>query len=127
MIGGLGVGRPYTGVKRLAETDVGKGKIEHRIMLDNLIFFYIPCLLVLGVALSFVKSLGTIRDRRKPLTSGGIFLPISGLEKNQNAHRPFEHPPVRGEKMSKRLGGIKGCKYKKTSSCNYHKLITERP
>ena len=33
------------------------------------------------------------------------------LKKNQNAPRPSEHPPVRGEKMSKRLGGIKGCKY----------------
>ena len=32
------------------------------------------------------------------------------LKKNQNAPRPSEHPPVRGEKMSKRLGGIKGCK-----------------
>ena len=44
-------------------------------------------------------------------------LEISGiraacLKKNQNAPRPSEHPPVRGEKMSKRLGGIKGCKYK---------------
>ena len=29
-----------------------------------------------------------------------------------NAPRPCEHPPVREEKMSKRLGGIKGCKYK---------------
>ena len=27
----------------------------------------------------------------------------------------LEHPPVRGEKMSKRLGGIKGCKYKTSS------------
>ena len=34
------------------------------------------------------------------------------LKKNQNAPRPSEHPPVRGEKMSKRLGWIKGCKYK---------------
>ena len=32
--------------------------------------------------------------------------------KNQNAPRPSEHPPVRGGKISKRLGGIKGCKYK---------------
>ena len=32
------------------------------------------------------------------------------LKKNQNAPRPSEHPPVRGENMSKRLGGIKGCK-----------------
>ena len=34
------------------------------------------------------------------------------LKKNQNAPRPSEHPPVRGGKMSKRLGGIIGCKYK---------------
>ena len=38
------------------------------------------------------------------------------LKKNQNAPRPSEHPPLKGEKMSKRLGGIKDCKYK-TSSC----------
>ena len=37
------------------------------------------------------------------------------LKKNQNAPRPSEHPPVRGVKMSKRLGGIKGCKYKTSS------------
>ena len=37
------------------------------------------------------------------------------FEKNQNAPRPSEHPPVMGEKMSKRLGGIKGCKYKTSS------------
>ena len=37
------------------------------------------------------------------------------LKKNQNVPRPSEHPPVRGEKMSKRLGGIKGCKYKTAS------------
>ena len=37
------------------------------------------------------------------------------LKKNQNAPRPSEHPPVREEKMSKRLGGIKGCKYKTSS------------
>ena len=35
--------------------------------------------------------------------------------KNQNAPRPSEHPPVRGGGMSKRLGGIKGCKYKPSS------------
>ena len=35
--------------------------------------------------------------------------------KIRNAPRPSEHPPVRGEKMSKRLGGIKGCKYKTSS------------
>ena len=37
------------------------------------------------------------------------------LKKNQNAPGPSEHPPVRVEKMSKRLGGIKGCKYKTSS------------
>ena len=37
------------------------------------------------------------------------------LKKNRNAPRPSEHPPVRGEKTSKRLGGIKGCKYKTSS------------
>ena len=31
-------------------------------------------------------------------------------KKNQSTPRPSEHPPVMGEKMSKRLGGIKGCK-----------------
>ena len=31
------------------------------------------------------------------------------LKKNQSTPRPSEHPPVMGEKMSKRLGGIKGC------------------
>ena len=34
------------------------------------------------------------------------------LKKKQSTPRPSEHPPVMGEKMSKRLGGIKGCKYK---------------
>ena len=29
------------------------------------------------------------------------------LKKNQTTPRPSEHPPVMGEKMSKRLGGIK--------------------
>ena len=37
------------------------------------------------------------------------------LKKNQNTPRPSEHSPVMGEKMSKRLGGIKGCKYKTSS------------
>ena len=40
------------------------------------------------------------------------------LKKNQNAPRPSEHPPVKGGKMSKRLGGIKGCKYKTSSHLN---------
>ena len=37
------------------------------------------------------------------------------LKKNQSAPRPSEHPPVMGEKKSKRLGGIKGCKSKTSS------------
>ena len=38
------------------------------------------------------------------------------LKNNLNASRPSEYPPVREEKMSKRLlGGIKGCKYKTSS------------
>ena len=37
------------------------------------------------------------------------------LKKNQSTPRPFEHPPVMGGNMSKRLGGIKGCKYKTSS------------
>ena len=36
------------------------------------------------------------------------------LKKDLNASRPSEHPPV-GGKMSKRLGGIIGCKYKTSS------------
>ena len=32
------------------------------------------------------------------------------LKKNQSTPRPSEHPPVMGGEMSKRLGGIKGCK-----------------
>ena len=39
----------------------------------------------------------------------------SSLKKNLNASRPSEHPSVRGEKMSKRLGGIIGCKDKTSS------------
>ena len=37
------------------------------------------------------------------------------INKNQSTPRPSEHPPVMGGKMSKRLGGIKGCKYKTSS------------
>ena len=37
------------------------------------------------------------------------------LKKNQNAPRPSEHPPVREEKMSKRLEGTKAGKYKTSS------------
>ena len=36
----------------------------------------------------------------------------ASLKINLNASRPSEHPPVRGGGMSKRLGGIIGCKVK---------------
>ena len=47
------------------------------------------------------------------------------LKKNQNAPRPSEHPPVTGKKVSKRLGGIKGCKYK-TSSWHLNRFPDNR-
>ena len=37
---------------------------------------------------------------------------VLSLNKNQNSSKSSEHPPVRGEKMAKHLGGIKDCKYK---------------
>ena len=48
-----------------------------------------------------------------------FFTPTPCLKKHQNAPRSSEHPPVKGENMSKRLGGIKGCKYK-TSSWHFN-------
>ena len=47
-----------------------------------------------------------------------------GLKKNQNTLRPSGHPPVMGGKMSKRLGGIKGCKYK-TSSWHLNRFFPD--
>ena len=47
---------------------------------------------------------------------------FSFIKKNLNASRPSEHPPVRG-KMSERLGGIIGCKYK-TSLWRSSMLVT---
>ena len=61
---------------------------------------------------NFHKSTGTGNVKEGP---HNICLYALFLKKNQNAPRPSEHPPVRGEKMSKRLGGIKGCKYKTSS------------
>ena len=49
------------------------------------------------------------RERRLGTTTSRIF------KENQSTPRPSEHPPVMGEKMSKHLGGIKGCKYKTSS------------
>ena len=45
------------------------------------------------------------------------------LTKNQSTLRPSEHPPVMGERMSKHLGGIKGCKYKTSSGCHEGDLL----
>ena len=42
----------------------------------------------------------------------GIHLKVDKEQINLNTSRPSEHLPVRGEKMSKRLGGITGCKHK---------------
>ena len=49
------------------------------------------------------------------------------LKKNQNTPRPSEHSPVMGEKMSKRLGGIKRLQiqnlfmaFKQVPRCRYH-------
>ena len=43
------------------------------------------------------------------------YFSCSCIKNNQSTPRPSDHPPVMGETMSKRLGGIKGCKYKTSS------------
>ena len=48
------------------------------------------------------------------------------LKKNQSTPRPSEHSPVMGEKMSKRLGGIKGCKYRCVCVFSSHSFWTSR-
>ena len=65
-----------------------------------IIFCYVTCSILSCLVSAFIFILFCL----------GLF-----LKKNQNASRPSEHPPVRGEKMSKRLGGIKDCKYKTSS------------
>ena len=45
-----------------------------------------------------------------------------GLKKNQNTPRPSEHPPVMGEKMSKRLGRIKRLQIQ-TSSWHLNRFL----
>ena len=58
------------------------------------------------------RPLAVAMDVQQPQTLAGTPLGIatgrlsSCLKKNLNASRPSEHPPVRGKKMSKRLGGI---------------------
>ena len=51
----------------------------------------------------------TKRAAKKPgkKAVGNIYHHYYYLKKNQTTPRPSEHPPVMGEKMSKRLGGIK--------------------
>ena len=44
------------------------------------------------------------------------------FKENQNTPIPSEHPPVMGGKMLKRLGGVKGCKYKKNSSWHLNRF-----
>ena len=51
----------------------------------------------------------------KPTVMLHTFFSFFFLKKNQSTPRPSEHPPVMGGKLSKRLGGIKGCKYKTSS------------
>ena len=115
--------------------------IGHRVMVTIVLYYcicvlfcFVSCLFLFGgVAFSTiaVSSLYVCtiavsslygEDCTSYLVLVRIFLPVPGgvfltscLKKNQNAPRPSEHPPVRGEKMSKRLGGIKGCKYKTSS------------
>ena len=67
-------------------------------------------LLLYGTVGNFFR----LRDRVLGVELRGLFFCLY-LKKNQNASRPSEHPPVRGGKMSKRLGGIKGCEYKTSS------------
>ena len=72
-----------------------------------------PLLLLLSLWCFLKKNLNASRPSEH--------LPVRGknvktfLKKNQKAPRSSEHPPVRGGKMSKRLGGIIGCKYKTSS------------
>ena len=65
---------------------------------------YVVCVYGQNVVVSHIQ------ENVKTLTFSVVSIPC--LKKNQNALRPSEHPPVKGEKRSKRLGGIKGCKYK---------------
>ena len=44
------------------------------------------------------------------------------LKKSQTTSRPSEHSPVMGEKMSKRLGGIKRLQIQKTSSWHLNRF-----
>ena len=68
---------------------------------------------------------GTVTFYREIKLKMGFGVAHCCLKKNQNAPRPSEHPPViMGKKMSKRLGGIKGCKYK-TSSWHLNRFLPD--
>ena len=74
-------------------------------------FVVIPCFL----SFSFVFSCVFSCSRWSSLLSVLLSCDKGGLQKNQKAPRPSEHPRVSGKKMSKRLAGIIGCKYKTSS------------
>ena len=48
-----------------------------------------------------------------------LFLSLPCLKKNQTTPRPSEHPPGMGEKMSKRLGGIKRLQIQNLFMCSF--------
>ena len=59
-----------------------------------------------------VTGAAILQDTMDQIMCASLFPPIIGmkgacLKKNQTTPRPSEHPPVMGEIMSKRLGGIK--------------------
>ena len=92
-------------------------------------FIYFSCAVRMALIVYRWRSLlnGRVRRPRASKRQGSserVLLPwqvtmdqlICCFKKNQNTPRPFEHPPVRGGGMSKRLvGGIKGYKFKTTS------------
>ena len=76
------------------------------------------CLLHTGsfILFAFFRGLPSLRQIKSNLLLISLVswsFPLC-LKKNMNASRPSEHSPVRG-KMSKRLGGIIGCKDKTSS------------
>ena len=63
------------------------------------------------------RHVGTVHRNQNELLVGAFidgFARVS-TKKNLNAPRPSEHPPLSGKKMSKRLGGVIGCKDKNSS------------
>ena len=90
--------------------------MAHRLCLDHLQKHKTPRHLHgKNIIRSRVGAFSTVSSSPGVQTGHKIYKSFLVLKKNQNAPRPSEHPPVRGGKMSKRLGGIKGCKYKTSS------------